>query len=150
MMPLEMACELAERFEGYAKALPDGRCTTYRCPAGVLTIGYGSTHGIKEGDIWTREQAKAALKGEMIKALHAAITLCPGLEKEPVGRQAAIADFIYNLGEGAFEKSTLRKVINAGNWEAVPDQLRRWNKGGGKVLPGLVARREAEIATLNA
>jgi lysozyme len=147
-MPLDIACELAARFEGYAKALPDGRCTTYRCPAGVLTIGYGSTHGIKEGDIWTHEQAKAALRGEMIKAMGAAYRLCPQLPREPDGRQAAIADFIYNLGSGAFEKSTLRKKINAGDWQAVPTELRKWVNGGGRKLQGLVLRREAEIALI--
>lgn len=147
-MPLDIACQLAERFEGYAKALADGRCTTYRCPAGVLTIGYGNTHNIKEGDIWTHEQAKAALKGEMIKAMGEAYRLCPQLPREPDGRQAAIADFIYNLGAGNFEKSTLRKVINSGDWADVPEQLRRWNKAGGKVLKGLSLRREAEIELL--
>lgn len=148
MSALSIACELAERMEGYAKALPDGRCTTYRCPAGVVTIGYGSTHGVKEGDVWTREQAQEALKREMVRALNSALELCPSLASESEGRQAAIADFIYNLGAGAFEKSTLRKVINTGDWEEVPTQLRRWNKGGGKVLAGLVRRREEEISLI--
>ena len=57
----------------------------------------------------------------------------------------ALISFAFNVGLGSFKNSTLLKLLNAGNYKAVPDQLRKWNKSKGKVLPGLVKRREAEI-----
>jgi len=56
----------------------------------------------------------------------------------------ALVSFVFNVGAGAFQQSTLLQRLNAGRYDAVPGQLRLWNKGGGKVLPGLVTRREAE------
>jgi lysozyme len=70
---------------------------------------------------------------------------CPGIDSPE--RLAAILDFCYNLGGGNLGASTLRKRINAGLWGDVPDELRKWTRGGGRVLQGLVLRREAE-ATL--
>jgi len=52
-------------FEGYHRALPNGDCVAYRCPAGVLTLGYGCTVGIKPGMVWTRQQAEDALRREI-------------------------------------------------------------------------------------
>ena len=67
---------------------------------------------------------------------------------ESPGRLAAIVDFTFNLGAGRLQTSTLRRCINAGNWDRVPQELRRWVRGGGRVLPGLVRRREAEVALI--
>jgi lysozyme len=64
------------------------------------------------------------------------------------GRLAAISSFIYNLGAGAYRGSTLRKRINASDWEGAKEQIIKWNKAGGKVLRGLTKRREAEAALL--
>jgi lysozyme len=64
------------------------------------------------------------------------------------GRLAALIDFAFNLGTGALQMSTLRKRVNARQWDAVPAELRKWVIGGGRVLPGLVRRREAEIRVL--
>ena len=58
---------------------------------------------------------------------------------------AALCDFVFNVGSGNFRRSTLRKVLNAGDFDGVPFQLRRWVKAGGRELPGLVTRREREI-----
>jgi lysozyme len=74
----------------------------------------------------------------------ATIRLCPGIDTP--GRLAALTDFCFNLGAGNLRASTLRKRVNAGRWEDVPAELRRWNRGSGKILPGLVKRREAEAA----
>lgn len=68
------------------------------------------------------------------------------LATEPEGRLAAIVDFTFNLGAGRLQTSTLRRRVNQRDWAAAATELRRWVYGGGKVLPGLVARREAEIA----
>jgi lysozyme len=56
----------------------------------------------------------------------------------------AIVDYAYNLGVGRLQTSTLKRKINAQDWDGVQEQLMLWTKGGGKVLPGLVARRKAE------
>jgi GH24 family phage-related lysozyme (muramidase) len=61
------------------------------------------------------------------------------------GQYAALCDFVYNVGGGNFQRSTLRKVINKNNFEQVPFQLRRWVKAGGRILAGLKKRREREI-----
>lgn len=61
------------------------------------------------------------------------------------GQFAALCDFVFNVGSGNFRRSTLLKVVNAGDFQGVPFQLRRWVKAGGRELPGLVTRREKEI-----
>ena len=60
----------------------------------------------------------------------------------------AIVDFTYNLGVGRLQTSTLRRKLNEEDWEGAKEQLRLWVRGGGRVLPGLVRRREAEIKLL--
>jgi lysozyme len=60
----------------------------------------------------------------------------------------AIVDFTYNLGVGRLQTSTLRRKINAQDWDGAKEQLMLWTRGGGKVLPGLVRRREAEVALM--
>ncbi|MFW5454076.1 lysozyme [Thioalkalivibrio sulfidiphilus] len=73
---------------------------------------------------------------------------CPVLSAEPENRLAAIVDFTFNLGAGRLQTSTLRRRVNERDWEAAARELRRWVYDGGKVLPGLVARREAEAALI--
>ena len=77
-------------------------------------------------------------------ALDATLRYCPVLATEPEGRLAAIVDFTFNLGAGRLQTSTLRRRVNQKDWSAAALELRRWVYGGGRVLPGLVARREAE------
>jgi lysozyme len=74
------------------------------------------------------------------------LKLCQRLDTP--GRTAAILDFTFNCGNAALAGSTLRKKINAGDWAAVPSELRKWVRGGGRVLPGLVRRRDAEVRIL--
>jgi lysozyme len=74
------------------------------------------------------------------------VQLCPGVQ-EP-GLLAALIDFTFNLGSGRLKGSNLRRVVNAGQVEEVPRELRKWVRGGGKVLRGLVLRREAEVGVL--
>lgn len=75
----------------------------------------------------------------------ATLRYCPVLAAKPEGRLAAIVDFAFNLGAGRLQTSTLRRRVNQLDWSAATSELRRWIYGGGKVLPGLVARREAEV-----
>jgi GH24 family phage-related lysozyme (muramidase) len=136
---------LVKSFEGYHKKLPNGDCTTYVCPAGVLTLGYGSTTGFKEGDVWTPQQAVEALKRELAKFEDAV----NGLVTVDITQNQfdALVSFAYNVGSGALTKSSLLKKLNKGNYVGASAEFHKWNKGGGKVLPGLVRRRaqEAEL-----
>jgi len=137
---------LCRRFEGlYLRP--------YMCPAGVPTIGYGATFyedgqrvHLKDPAI-TRERAEQLLLWHIrSEYLPAVLQLCPNV-RDP-GRLAALIDFTFNLGDGQLRASTLRKRVNAGAWDAVPAEFRKWVRGGGRVLRGLVLRREAEIELL--
>ena len=137
---------LCRRFEGL-------RVRPYLCPAGVPSIGYGATryengHAVTLVDPEiTPERALLLLRWQLrTQFLPGVLKCCPELDTP--GRLAAVGDFAFNLGLGALYASTLRKRIRADRWEDVPDQLRRWVNGGGRRLPGLIARREAEIALL--
>jgi len=145
----QAAIDLAKRFEGFhrvPKADP-GRAHPYLCPAGFWTIGYGHLCDSKHPPI-TGGEAEAYLAQDLITALDATLRYCPVLAAEPEERLSAIVDFTFNLGAGRLQTSTLRRRINQRNWSASAQELRRWVYGGGKVLPGLVTRRETEIALL--
>lgn len=148
-MNLELATELCRRFEGF-------RSKPYICPAGVPTIGYGSTYypggrkvTMADAPV-TEPQARAMLVAELLHT-YAPGTLrqCPGLLPlalltDDWRKLNAIVDFAYNLGVGRLQTSTLRRKINAGDWQGAQAELMKWVRGGGRVLPGLVARRRAE------
>lgn len=143
------AIELAKRFEGFhrvAKADP-GRAHPYICPAGYWTIGYGHLCDPKHPSI-TEEEANAYLALDLQTALGASLRYCPVLAAEPEGRLAAIVDFTFNLGAGRLQTSTLRRRINQRDWPGAAFELRRWVYGSGRVLPGLLTRRNAESEML--
>lgn len=96
----------------------------------------------------TKGEAEANLAQDLKVALAATLRYCPALAKEPENRLAAIVDFTFNLGTGRLQTSTLRRRVNQRDWHGAGQELRRWVYGGGKVLPGLVARREAEVMLL--
>lgn len=143
---LEIAKALCVRFEGV-------RLRPYLCPAGVPTIGVGSTRYL-DGRRVTLLDAPISYDAAMQLLertldrdyLPAVQTLCPGIDTDE--QMAALLDFTYNLGVGNLRNSTLRKKINLQDWDRVKTELRKWVRGGGRVLPGLVARREAEIALI--
>ena len=137
---------LIMKFEGCHKQLPNGTVTTYICPAGVVTIGWG-TIGIPAGTVWTKEQCDAELRRKANECMVQACKASPILLRHKLKHQA-IADFIYNLGIGRYRASTLKRRVDAEDWEGAATELRKWVLGGGKRLPGLVARREAEIELL--
>jgi lysozyme len=149
-VPLQ-AIDLAKRFEGFhrvPKADP-GRARPYICPAGYWTIGYGHLCDPKHPPV-TEAEAEVYLASDLQTALAATLRYCPVLVTESEGRLAAIIDFTFNLGAGRLQTSTLRRRVNQRDWEAAATELRRWVYGGGKVLPGLLARREAEVHLLSA
>ena len=144
---VEIAAALCRRFEGFYS-------TPYLCPAGVPTIGYGATYyldgrPVRLTDPPISREAAERLLLRMIERtyLPAVVQLCPGLV-DPA-RLAALIDFTFNLGAGQLRASTLRRKVNAGDWAAVPAELRKWVRGGGRVLKGLVIRREAEVALIS-
>ena len=141
----QTAIELAQRFEGFhrvPKADPE-RAHPYICPAGYWTIGYGHLCDPTHPPI-TEAEAEVYLAHDLMTALNATLRYCPVLATEPEGRLAAIVDFTFNLGAGRLQTSTLRRRINQKDWPSSASELRRWVYGGGRVLPGLVARRVAE------
>lgn len=135
---------LIKSFEGYHRKLADGRCMAYRCPAGVWTIGWGCTEGVREGMVWTVEEAEAGLRRELAK-FEAGVLRAVTVEINQ-HQFDALVSFAYNVGLGALSRSTLLKRVNAGAHDKVAGELAKWNKGGGRVLPGLVARRTREAA----
>ncbi|TDB48251.1 lysozyme [Photorhabdus khanii] len=116
--------------------------TAYRCPARVLTIGYGHTSGVKLGDVITEQQAEQFLLEDLAPVY---ITIETNV-KVPLtqGQFDALCSFIFNLGAGAFVRSTLLKKLNAGDYKGAANEFMRWNMAGGRILPGLDARRASE------
>ena len=150
MIPVpQAAIELAKRFEGFHRVPKHdpNRAYPYICPAGYWTIGYGHLCDPKHPPI-TEAEAEAYLAQDLKVALAATLRFCPVLATEPESRLAAIVDFTFNLGVGRLQTSTLRRRVNQRDWAAAARELRRWVYGGGKVLPGLVTRRETEAAWL--
>ena len=127
-----MITRLIKQFEGL-------RLEAYRCPAGIWTIGYGHTAGVSEGMKITEVEAERLLLEDLKPVL---AVLPSGLN---ANRRAALASFVFNVGVGAFCRSTIRRLVieNPDN-PRIADEFARWRYGGGKVLPGLVARRRAE------
>jgi len=140
----ELAADIIKRFEGYSSK-------PYLCPANVPTIGYGSTmytNGTRvtmaDAEI-TEEQATEMLT-QTIKGVEKQLKNVLTVKLKP-HQLAALISFTYNVGIGNFAKSTLLAWINSNpDFVEIPSQFRRWNKGGGKVLKGLINRREAEVA----
>ena len=146
-MNLDIAAGLCRVFEGF-KSKP------YLCPAGVPTIGYGSTYygnGTKVTlqDVPISEvDARALLLHELqYTYTPGVLRLCPQLVTDE-RRLNAIVDFVFNAGIGRLQTSTLRRKINERDWLAAEAELNKWVRGGGKILPGLVKRRQAEALLL--
>lgn len=133
--------DLIKEFEGlYLKA--------YRCPAGVPTIGYGHTAGVVMGQTITKQQADDYLRRD-VRQFERAVARLVSVPLTQ-GQFDALVSFAFNLGEGALAQSTLLRLLNAGDYAGAAAQFDRWNKAGGRVLPGLVRRRAAERALFEA
>ncbi|PIQ13441.1 MAG: glycoside hydrolase [Hydrogenophilales bacterium CG_4_9_14_3_um_filter_59_35] len=146
----QAAIDLAKQFEGFhrvPKFDPERRAHPYICPAGYWTIGYGHLCDPKHPPI-SEADGEIYLSQDLLTALNATRRYCPVLATGPEARLAAIVDFTFNLGAGRLQTSTLRRRINQRDWPGAAGELRRWVYGGGKVLPGLVTRRQAEMVLL--
>lgn len=119
------------------------KLTAYQCPAGVWTIGYGHTEGVKKGDIITQEQADEMLQKDILT--YELNVTCRCEAKLNPHQIDALTSLAYNVGVAAFSRSTLLKVINRGGTEEeIRKEFSKWVYGGGRVMPGLVRRRAAE------
>ncbi|MNJ42904.1 Lysozyme RrrD [compost metagenome] len=128
---------LIKSFEGL-------RLQSYQDAVGVWTIGYGTTRGIKPGMSITKDQAERMLVND-VQRFEVEVER---LVKVPLttNQRDALISFTYNLGSANLESSTLLRLLNRGDYAGAAEQFPRWNKAGGKVLPGLVRRRDAERA----
>jgi|SRR6185312_1173404 lysozyme len=132
--------KLTESFEGC-------RLAAYLDSVGVPTIGYGHTHGVAMGMTCTQEQAEQWLQQDVQVAVQAVNNLVT----VPLTQQQfdALVDFTFNLGSGALQHSTLLRLLNSGNYQGAAGEFEKWDKAGGKVLPGLLRRRQAERDMFN-
>ena len=156
--------DLMHKYEGF-------RARPYLCPAHIWTIGYGhvlyqeqirlpvvrvegkETPMIRkemplkpeDNRVWTKTEIDELFRTDVGTFERGVLRLVPGV----VGRQGsfdALVSISFNFGLGNLQRSTIRMRANRGDWDGAAEAFRVWTKGGGKVLPGLVKRREAEIA----
>ena len=143
---------LIKPFEGYHRRLENGDCIAYADPATgghPWTIGWGSTGaGITPVTVWSVGQASDALDRHVRYFVTGLLRLSPALAYADDRRLAALISFAYNCGLGNYRISTLKKRVDAGDWEGAAAEILRWNKAAGRVLPGLTRRRKAESAFL--
>jgi len=141
-MNLEPLYGLIRFFEGL-------RLKVYLCPAGVWTIGYGSTGPdiTAKTKRVTAEWAEERMTADAARFVRQALKASPILANHPE-KLCAIADFCYNLGTTRYLASTLRRRVNAEQWDEASQELMKWVWGGGRKLPGLVRRRMAEQAII--
>ena len=140
---IELATELCKHFEGFSS-------TPYLCPAGYWTIGYGTVYKPDGSRVTaahpaiSQETALAWLTHEITyNYMPTVLAVTPNVAKYPQVL-GALTDFAYNLGGARYRASTLARYVRSEQWTEARAQLLLWNKGGGRVLPGLVRRRQAE------
>ncbi len=164
MKTSDAGLHLMHKYEGY-KNKP------YLCPAHIWSVGWGTVlyqEQIKlpmvrvegkdvpmirkemplkpeDNRVWSKEELVAIFKNDLATFERAVLRLVPGVLGHQ-GRFDALVCLAYNIGSGALQRSTIRMKANRGDWEGAAEAFMAWTKGGGKVLPGLVKRRQAEIA----
>lgn len=136
----EKGLELIKHFEGLY-------LESYKCPAGVWTIGWGTTKGVTSGMEITKEKAEELLKLDVEKFEKSVLKLV----KVDLSQSQfdALVSFTYNLGEGNLSSSTLLKLLNNKDYYGASQEFIRWNKANKKVLTGLTRRRESERNLFN-
>ena len=141
MKTSDMGLSLIKSFEGFSSK-------PYLCPAGVPTIGYGATYypdgrRVTMQDRPVSEADATDMLRSMLASYEAGVSrfvLVPVTQ----GQFDALVSFAYNVGLSALKDSTLLRLVNARDYAGAAAQFARWNRAGGKVLPGLTRRREAE------
>ncbi len=129
---------IVKYFEGFEPV-------AYLDPVGIITLGFGETLGVQPGDTITEEEAAEKLvkrlDNDFAKFIRSYVQV-------PLTQYQfdALASFIYNVGGGAFQGSTLLEKLNKGDYEGAAHEFPKWKFAGGKVLKGLENRRKAEQA----
>ncbi|QDL35698.1 lysozyme [Serratia liquefaciens] len=134
--------KISEKGIALIKAFEGLNLRAYLCPAHIWTIGYGHTRKVMPGDTVTPDEADTLLRQDITDAeravkVHVSVPLTQG-------QFDSLVSFVFNLGVGNFRTSTLLKKLNAGDYDGTAQEFGRWIHAGGKALPGLVRRREAE------
>jgi lysozyme len=134
--------DLIKQWEGF-------RAKAYRCPAGVWTIGFGHTSmagkpDVKQGMVISKAEGERVLLNDL-KVYEAGVRSAIKVNLTP-NQYSACVSLCYNIGVGAFRRSSVARFCNRGQWKNAADAFALWNKAGGRVLPGLVRRRAAEAA----
>jgi len=126
---------LIKKFEGC-------KLEAYQDSVGIWTIAYGTIKGVKEGDKINQDEAEHLLQEELPEYEG----YINDMVEVPLEQNQfdALCSWVYNLGPTNLKESTMLKVLNEEKYAEVPQQIKRWNKAGGKVLDGLIRRREAE------
>lgn len=119
------------------------RLEAYRCPAGVLTIGYGCTTNVRTGMVITPGEAERRLLADLRRFEQGVSVLTEGVPTTE-NQFSALVSLAYNIGLANLATSTLIKKHRAKDYAGAADQFLRWNRAGKRVLPGLVKRRAAE------
>lgn len=127
--------ELIKSFEGY-------REDAYLCPAGVWTIGWGTTKNVRKGQTTNPEEAETFLRRDL-KIFEAQVAELVKVALTS-NQFSALVSFAYNCGAGALKSSTLLKKLNQEDYLGAAEEFLKWNKAGGKMLAGLTRRRVAE------
>ena len=128
--------ELIKKSEGL-------RLVSYRDSGGVYTIGWGHTQGVQRGMVINLARANSYLLGDIAifeDAINKLVTV-----PLTCNQFSALVSFVFNIGIGAFKRSTLLKKLNLGDYIGASEQFKRWNKDNGKVYQGLVTRRKEEM-----
>lgn len=133
---LDIAVPMIAKFEGC-------RLHAYQDSVGVWTIGYGHTKGVKPNDSIDQETASRWLREEVSVFMDTVMHYV----HVPVNEHqlAALTSFAYNVGAGALKRSTLLRLLNSGRYEQAAHEFNKWTKAGGRVLTGLVRRRNEEM-----
>lgn len=122
------------------------RLKAYLCPAGVWTLGYGHTGGVRPGDTCTPEEAENMLRVDADREAAPIRELLRNGVPLTQNQFDALVSFAFNIGATNFDRSTLKRKLLAGDIEGAAAEFPRWVRADGKVLPGLVVRRDAERA----
>lgn len=150
-MASEITAELSAILKPLIKQFEGLRLVAYKDPVGLWTIGWGHRCLAFQAPI-TLNGAEDLLDQDMQLAYNQLIQKSPSLLKESWGRQAALTDFVFNLGVERYQSSKLHKFVDSKDWQEAAQQLELWDHGHVHdkvvVLPGLLARRKAEIGLL--
>jgi lysozyme len=136
--------KISQRGIDLIKSFEGCELSAYKDSAGVWTIGYGHTVGVKAGDAITQRQADQMLADDITIYELGVRSLVKRTMTS--GQFDALVSFAFNVGIGALGRSTLLRMVNSGDHVSASQQFARWNKAGGRVLAGLTRRREAERA----